>query len=253
MKLSLVILQYGFKKFTEIALQSIEESSVKPDEIILIDNGSLLQEDRDILNDFNGVGIGLPNNLGYIKGTNIGWEKAQGDYILLCNNDIALGSKCIELMIKALEIDPDIGWLSASYQEGPWPNCIVSLPASITEELNNSKGANRKSLYKWEESQLTPSISYCNVTEATVVMVTKKAREKVGVYWDNLTVHHSHDYGLRLLDANLKVAVCNNAVFWHNPHHPSLEIANKDNTYSTNWGASTQFMDARWGSRWREI
>jgi GT2 family glycosyltransferase len=79
-------------------------------QIIVVDNGSvdgspaLVREKyRDVLLVENG------RNLGYAAANNIGIRYAQGDYVVVMNNDTGLERGCIAIMRRAIDKDPRYG------------------------------------------------------------------------------------------------------------------------------------------------
>lgn len=82
-------------------------------ELILIDNGSIENHEFLFKEHFPTLRfIRSETNLGFAGGNNIGLNIANGDYILLLNNDTEVIEGCIEEMISVMEEHPEIGLLS---------------------------------------------------------------------------------------------------------------------------------------------
>lgn len=251
--LSVVLLQHRLSAMTKVALQSILESDLPPDDIILVDNGSP-EEDVAWVEGQPVRLIRLPDNVGYLKGTNVGWREAQGDLILLCNNDIALSKQCIRRMVLAMQKDDTIGWLTACYQSGPWQNSRVFMPDGVVAELDASRGSSRDNMNVWSESLGDdPVIEYPPVTEGTVIMVRKALSDKIGHYWEELWSCHTHDYAIRIRGAGYKTASCKNAVFWHSEKHPTLVLVTGETHINANTASSYRAMNSRYGEgKWQD-
>ncbi len=115
---SVIIVNYNKRPYTELCLRSVLQTEYEPFEIIAIDNGSAdgtveaLQQiqgecgERDvrcelILND---------SNVGACTGRNQGMEIAEGDYIAFMDNDVAVrGPKWMGKLRGALDEADDIG------------------------------------------------------------------------------------------------------------------------------------------------
>ncbi|WP_231490793.1 glycosyltransferase family 2 protein [Pedobacter sp. Leaf170] len=82
-------------------------------ELIFVDNGSSLQhqtEYKDVYPEL--VYIRSDKNLGFAGGNNLGIDAANGDYLLLLNNDTEITDGFIDAMVNEMEQKPEIGLLS---------------------------------------------------------------------------------------------------------------------------------------------
>lgn len=252
MSVSAVVLQHGLFEMTQVAVDSLRANDYAPAEIIVVDNGS-----PDLVGR-SGAGYGfthliqLPENLGYVLGTNAGWSEVKSDYALLCNNDVSLARQCIGRLVAAMEADPALGWVSACYQNGGWPASHTDFPPAVVTVLDNSRGADRRALDEWSETLAEITPEYCHVTECTVVLVRRAAWGSVGLFDPELVFHHSHDYGLRLSEKGWKLANLHAAVYWHNMNHPTLALPGA-------WGTTEQreqsdrHMQDKWGDTWKSL
>lgn len=110
---SIVTVNYNQPQATIELLQSIKKHYENKIEIILIDNAS----DENYEKEFKSV---YPNllfirskvNLGFAGGNNLGINAAKGDYIFLLNNDTEIPAGCVEVLVDSLKADPKIGLLS---------------------------------------------------------------------------------------------------------------------------------------------
>ena len=88
---SIIILAHNQWDHTELCLKSIEKHTPEPHEIIIVDNGSTdgTKENLRALVQTNPRVKVIANNVnqGYASGNNLGISIAQGQYILLLNND----------------------------------------------------------------------------------------------------------------------------------------------------------------------
>ncbi len=87
--MSLIIVNWNGKELLERCLNSILKNTVYPNyEIIVVDNGSTDGSTEIIEKKFPEVKlIKLEENVGFSKGNNIGIENANGEYLVLLNND----------------------------------------------------------------------------------------------------------------------------------------------------------------------
>jgi len=82
-------------------------------EIIIVDNASLNSEALLLQQRYPGTKV-IPSekNLGFAGGNNIGMQQAQGEYLLLLNNDTYFKDNSICRMIELLKQNPQIGMVS---------------------------------------------------------------------------------------------------------------------------------------------
>lgn len=250
--ISAVVLQHNLHERTAVALDSLRASRLPVDELILVDNASDECSRAWAHGARADLKIFYDTNLGYSGGTNAGWRCAACDYILLCNNDVALADSCIGHLVGAMEQYPRIGWLSACYQDGGWPPCIVAFPDLVNARLCATRGQERDWFNQWAAT-LKAAPQFCGVTEATVVMVRKAASDAVGYFNDALWYHHSHDYSLRLAEAGWQTAFLRSAVFWHDTTHPTLTHIGAKVDWHQKRCEATAIMDKRWGARWHSL
>jgi tetratricopeptide (TPR) repeat protein len=79
------------------------------------------------------------NNLGFAAGNNQGMAAAQGDYILLLNNDVVVTNGWLDRLISCAEKDPAIGLVGprSNYVAGP------QRVAEVSYDLNSLTGLNQ--------------------------------------------------------------------------------------------------------------
>jgi len=107
---SIIVLTYNNRKFTEQFLASLQGSTNVIFELIVVDNNSA-DGTRELLNNIKKnnpdiVKIILNNeNLGFPKAINQALKIAKGQYVLIANNDIVVTQFWLEKMVKLAEKD----------------------------------------------------------------------------------------------------------------------------------------------------
>jgi GT2 family glycosyltransferase len=116
-KLSIVITCWNNYKYTASCLAHIFNSSYHDYQIIIVDNNSIdktetlityLVEQKEPI-----IYLKQKENMGFVKGNNIGWKVSQTPYCMLLNNDAFVDKKCIETMMNIIESDEKIGAVGA--------------------------------------------------------------------------------------------------------------------------------------------
>jgi len=135
-KLSVVIVNYKVKYFTELALQSLQKALVNiSNEVFVVDNFS--QDDSlDYLKPkFPEVTFIASNkNLGFSGGNNLALRKAQGEFVLLLNPDTVLQEDTLTKCIAYIENIENVGALGIKMIDGKGkflPESKRSLPTPL--------------------------------------------------------------------------------------------------------------------------
>ncbi len=135
---SIIVLTLNQLGYTKRCLESIEKHTSVPYEVIVVDNGSsdgtiqFLQqwvskaENRRVV--YNA------DNLGFAKGSNIGIARANGQYIVLVNNDVVVTPKWLERLLACAARDASIGIVGALTNAVSGPQCVEQ-PVYDTESL----------------------------------------------------------------------------------------------------------------------
>ncbi|HDR05497.1 MAG TPA: glycosyltransferase [Candidatus Marinimicrobia bacterium] len=110
---SLIILTYNALKYTRECIASIEAHTNYPYEIIFVDNnstdGSKKWLKQYVKKNPQHTFIDNRENKGFAGGNNQGVRAAEGEYVLLLNNDVLVSDGWLEDMVHALELDEKIG------------------------------------------------------------------------------------------------------------------------------------------------
>jgi GT2 family glycosyltransferase len=112
-RIAAVILNWNGAELTQRCIANLRRSSLLPDRIIVVDNGS---EDSDFqrcrrLVQGTDTLIRLPLNCGFAGGMNAGISSAVemgADYIWLLNNDAFPDQQCLDLLSNRMDQDPSI-------------------------------------------------------------------------------------------------------------------------------------------------
>jgi GT2 family glycosyltransferase/tetratricopeptide (TPR) repeat protein len=136
---SIVVLVHNQLEHTRRCFGSVRAHTSLPYELIVVDNGS-----TDGTVEYLGTIVGEhprlrvirnEKNLGFAKGNNQGLARAQGDCVLLLNNDTVVTDGWVERLLAVLQQSPDVGIV------GPMSNYVAGLqrvadvPYRTDEEL----------------------------------------------------------------------------------------------------------------------
>ena len=105
------IINYHDYRHLPVCLDSVKRQSLRPDQVMVLDNQSVSGEIGTLARAFSEARI-LPmqENLGYSGGANrLIRESGGSEYILLLNPDVILEPQCLEEMVRAIESAPGAG------------------------------------------------------------------------------------------------------------------------------------------------
>ena len=187
-KLSIIIVNYGTNKMTERVLRNFMEKEKKLDyEIILIDNKSSEELEKQTFEEMGAKIILNQHNEGFARAVNQGFELAQGEYVLLLNSDVLIEEDAISKMIEYLDKHQDVVVMGArlnnidgSFQIsfGKFPNLwreFLRL-TSLYRYISGSTLANH-TFYKKQDLKNSQEVDWVS---GGLMLVRKKEMHKLG-------------------------------------------------------------------------
>ena len=222
-KVSVIVLTYNNLSFTQACLHSLEANTHYPDwELVLVDNGS-----TDGTKDFlGGYAANNPRaklvqndeNLGFAAGNNRGLEAADGEMLVILNNDTYVTPGWLLDLTRHLRRDPQLGLV------GPVTNNIgneakIDIQYADMQEMQNAARAYTSSR-AGERLDLPVIAFFCAAMPRTVYETVGGLEERFG-----LGFFEDDDYCQRVRKAGFQVAVAED-VFIH--HHLSASFEQMD-------------------------
>ncbi len=119
-KVSVIIPNYNGKKYLKKCIASLKEQSYLNVEIIVIDNASTDSEYEWLRQDQSILFEQLNHNYGFSKAVNKGIKRANGEFVLLLNNDTVVTPDFVKELVKTMERNQRIFGVSSkmiSYHE----------------------------------------------------------------------------------------------------------------------------------------
>lgn len=149
MKVSICLCTYNGEKYLKEQLQSIVNQTMLPDEIVVCDDCST-DKTVDILNDFAKSNPSIAWRI-FVNEHNVGWkvnfrnciERAEGDYIFLCDQDDIWKLDKIETMVHVIQGNDKIELLLSKYTTIYEKNAI--------DHNRNCKSKNNRNVYLYNE------------------------------------------------------------------------------------------------------
>jgi GT2 family glycosyltransferase len=110
---SIILVNYGDISDTCECLESLTKITYEHTQIIIVDNGSLIDRSEEFKKIYPCcIVVTKSNNGGFASGVNAGVKRAEGEYIMLLNNDTVVTPGFIEPLIKPFSKNSNIGLIS---------------------------------------------------------------------------------------------------------------------------------------------
>ena len=105
-----IIVNYNGGEPVLKCIHSLMEQSLTPDHIVVVDNQSTDGSPHKLRTMYPGLTI-IENgyNAGWGVGCNVGIKSIDSEYVALINNDAYLDTRCLEEMVKAIQMRPNYG------------------------------------------------------------------------------------------------------------------------------------------------
>lgn len=182
MEITYIIPTCGYGKVEE-TISSILNQTIKPFEVILIENGIKLKNVEGVRS------IHLNKNFGYARAINLGAVHLRSKYISFINDDIYLEKNWAEVILKEFEKDPSLGACASFVKREDGTFQVGSV------EFNN-----------YFEAIEVPYFKEGNLLNFSAVMISKEALNKTGLLEEKFFAYYEDvDYCLRLMKKGYKL------------------------------------------------
>ena len=223
----------------EITLKCIEsiEDHTEDYEIIIVDNGS---SPRWIDNEF--INIRNEANLGFPVAVNQGIEAANGDVVVILNNDVIVTPHWLEKLQWHLSHGLDI--------VGPCTNSISGPQQVLISQYNNEQELNTAAM-AFQLKNAFQSVPFHRLVFFCVA-IKREVIDKVGLLDEVYTPgnYEDDDYCMRAIDAGFKLGIARD-VYVHHFGSVTHKALNLD--YQELVTRNHKIFDAKWEDRYTEL
>ena len=216
-KVSIIIINWNGLKDTIECLKSLKKITYPNYEVIVIDNGSQVNE-AEILKETYGDYIHVirnDRNYGFAGGNNIGIKRAlngRADYVLLLNNDTVVHEDFLSELVKVCENDRTIGIVGPKVYVYDKPNVISSAGARIDVYRGEFPpiGENENDYGQYDKVRNVDYVSGC------ALMVKKEVVARAGFLDSTYFIYTEEvDYAVRVRKVGYKIVFVPKAKIWH--------------------------------------
>ena len=194
MKLSVVIVNYQTPQLTVECLNTLDEESSKGARFnsFIVDNNSG-DDSVKVLNSWINTSrcpsqfqlVAHPSNNGFSSGNNIGINASTSEYVLLLNSDTIVRPGAVELLVKTLDENPQMGMASPrlEWPDGTPQESCFRFHRPINELIRSAAtGPITKILKQYEVPlRVSDKSSYPEWTSFACVLIHRKVLEEIGL------------------------------------------------------------------------
>lgn len=211
---SIISINFNAPEVTAEMIQSFKNVTYPNFEIIIVDNASTKGDVDQLKKDFPFIKlIKSKENLGFAGGNNLGIKQANGDYILLLNNDTEVDPGFLEPLVEKFIANPDIGAISPKIYFHHTPNMLQFTGISeITKYTTRSTGWG---FGKMDEGQFDED-KESFFAHGAAMMVPRKVIEEVGLMAEIYFLYYEElDWGKRIRNGGYKIYYVHNSKIYH--------------------------------------
>jgi GT2 family glycosyltransferase len=214
---SIIILNYNGREDTLACLRSLEHLTYPNAQVVVVDNGSTdgsVEAFRAQHPGFRLVETGA--NLGFTGGNNLGIKSAldQGaDYVMLLNNDTIVAPDFLEVMVDAMETNPQVGVTGPTIYYYDSPETIWSAGGGI----DWSRGLTWMiGLDEVDKAQFGLSPRPVEFVTGCAILARRGVWEKVGLLDERFFMYYEEtEWCVRSRRAGFEIMHIPTAMVWH--------------------------------------
>jgi len=237
---SIILLTCNQLEYTRQCVESLLQHTHAPYELIFVDNGST-DGTVPYLRSLPGARV-IENrdNRGFAAGCNQGLAAAQGEFLVLLNNDTVVTEGWLEGLLRCLQTHPSVGLVGPMTNYVGGPQLERDVPYRTLEEMHRFAAEYaRRNRYRYLPT--SKLVGFC-------LLLRREVMEKIGLFDERFGLGNfeDDDYCLRAQLAGYKLLIAGD-VFIHHFGHRTFQGNNID------WKAQMQinleqFLQ-KWGDR----
>jgi GT2 family glycosyltransferase len=165
---SIIILTYNQLEYTRQCVRSVVDHTSEPFELIFVDNASA-DGTLDYLQTIPGAKlVRNTENLGFAGGNNQGLALAEGEYVVLLNNDTVVTSGWLDSLLAPMQRDQGIGFTGPRSNYVAGPQIVTDVPYSSIKEMHRFAAA-RSASHRDQGTVVGFVVGFCLAVRKTVV------------------------------------------------------------------------------------
>lgn len=181
MKISVVIPSYNRKELLKRSINSVNNQTIKPFEIIVVDDGSFDGTEAMIKRNYDFIKFIKQKNKGVSAARNFGIKVSSGEWICFLDSDDEWKNDKLEKQIIAAKSNPDYKFF---HSDEIW--------------VKNGKRINQKKKHKKYGGDIFDKcLDMCRISPSSV-LIDKTIFDDVGIFNENLVICEDYELWLRI-------------------------------------------------------
>ncbi len=183
MKISVVIPSYNRKELIKRSINSVNNQTIKPFEIIVVDDGSFDGTEGMIKRNYDFIKFIKQKNKGVSAARNFGIKVSSGEWICFLDSDDEWKNDKLEKQIIAMKSNPGYKFF---HSNEIW--------------VKNGKRINQKKKHKKYGGDIFDKcLDMCRISPSSV-LIDKTIFDDVGIFNENLVICEDYELWLRICD-----------------------------------------------------
>ncbi len=181
MKISVVIPSHNRKELLKRSINSVNNQTIKPFEIIVVDDGSFDGTEAMIKRNYDFIKFIKQKNKGVSAARNFGIKVSSGEWICFLDSDDEWKNDKLEKQIIAVKSNPDYKFF---HSDEIW--------------IKNGKRINQKKKHKKYGGDIFDKcLDMCRISPSSV-LIDKTIFDDVGIFNENLVICEDYELWLRI-------------------------------------------------------
>lgn len=237
---SIITINYNKVSLTLALLKSLEKITYPNVEVIIVDNGSVVNPKTAIEEKYPDVQIIVNStNLGFAGANNLGIKVAKGKYLLFINNDTEVEENFLQPLVLKMEASEKIGMVSPKIIYHGTDNIIQYAGAT---KINKYTGRGKKIGHLEKDTGQYDSNKETQLGHGAAMMVPSKIIEEVGPMPEIFFLYYEeHDWCEKIKKAGYKIYYVGDSKIYHKE---SMTIG-KENHLKTYYMARNRLLYMR--------
>lgn len=212
-KVSIITVNYNQTEITVDLLRSLRSQDYQDLEVIVVDNGSKANPEKEIRETFSEVVfIRSEKNLGFAGGNNLGIKRATGDFLFFVNNDTEIPPRTISKLVEVFDTYPDTGAVCPLIYYHDYPD--LAQYAGYTS-INTFTGRNMLVGNK-QAIKMTDEVKETSLAHGAAMMLPRKVVDTVGEMPEIYFLYYEElDWGTAIKKAGYTIRVSHNSHILH--------------------------------------
>ena len=203
-RISVIIPVYNCERYVEEAVRSVIGQTLKPCEIIVVDDGST-DKSADIVKRFGEkVSYFYQPNGGAAKARNVGVAKASGDFLAFLDSDDVWVPDKLAGQLDVFERNPSVDMVFGYVQNFHSPELTVEMKAKIQGPMQAMPGR-----------------------VAGALLIKRSSFLRAGFFEESLRVGEFMDWYLRAKEKNLKCVILDEVLLKRRLHGSNMGVRDK--------------------------